>query len=73
MQIPPGKIRRLVFIISGATDAFIGAVLAAFGLGIVPGDFLSEDFSGWMLAAIGIVMFVAGVGVAVYNFSRWEE
>jgi hypothetical protein len=73
MQIPPGKIRRLVFIISGVTDAFIGAVLVALGLGIVPADFLSQDFSGWMLTAIGIVMFIAGVGVAVYNFSRWEE
>jgi len=73
MQLPPGKIRRFVFIVSGLTDALIGAVLAAFGMGILPGDFLSADFSGWMITALGIVMFIAGVAVAVYNFSRWEE
>jgi hypothetical protein len=73
MQLPPGKIRRFIFILSGATDALIGAGILLVGLGWVPIDFGTGGPPTWALILIGAVMFIAGVWMAAYNFSRWEE
>jgi hypothetical protein len=73
MQVPPGKIRRLMFIVSGVTDALIGAVLVGLALGFIPNDLFPDDGPDWVFTSLGAVMFVVGLWVAVYNFSRWEE
>jgi hypothetical protein len=72
-DLSPGKIRRLIFIISGATDALIGAAILLVGLGWVPIDFGAGGPPTWALMLIGAVMFIAGIWVAVYNFSRLDE
>jgi hypothetical protein len=72
-DMSPGKIRRLVFILSGATDALIGAAILLLGFGFLPVEIVPPDVPGWVLILIGAIMFVAGVWVAVYNFSRLEE
>ena len=72
MQLPPGKVRRLLFIVSGITDALIGAGLLLLGLGVTPVQ-VGQDGTHWTFVLLGVVMFVTGVGVAIYNFSRFEE
>ncbi len=72
-NISPGKIRRLIYILSGATDALIGAAILIVGFGFLPVDIATPGVPSWLIVLIGAIMFVAGVWVAVYNFSRLEE
>ena len=69
----PAKARRLVFMLSGAIDALIGAGVLLLGFGFLPVEIALDSLPSWLLILIGAIMFVAGVWVAVYNFSRLEE
>jgi hypothetical protein len=73
MQLPPGKIRRLMFIVSGVTDTLIGGVLLVLALQVIPNDLFSRDPLDWVFISVGAIMFVTGLAVAFYNFSRFEE
>ena len=64
------KNRRLAFLISGATDALIGTAFLLVGLGILPVKIGAPPF---IMILIGGTMFIAGIGVAIYNLSRWDE
>jgi ABC-type branched-subunit amino acid transport system permease subunit len=65
--------RRLVYALSGAADAVIGAVIVLFGFGLFPMDPFAFAFSPWYAVLIGGAMLVFGLAVAVYNFMRLEE
>jgi ABC-type branched-subunit amino acid transport system permease subunit len=72
-NMPPNKTRRLVFMISGATDALIGAILLLIGFGLLPLDVTQYGFENWHVNLLGGVMFILGTITFAYNLSRWEE
>ena len=70
---PSNRNKRLVFMISGITDALIGALLLLIGLGLLPVDVTNYGLQNWHVNLLGAVMFILGVGIFAYNFSRLEE
>ena len=73
MNNPPNKTKRIVFMISGITDAVIGAVLLLIGFGLLPVDVTNFGLQNWHVNLLGAVMFILGVGTFAYNLSRLEE
>jgi hypothetical protein len=73
MNNPPNRTRRLAFMISGAIDALIGAVLLLIGFGLLPIDVTNYGFANWHVILLGAVMFILGAGTFAYNLSRLEE
>ena len=73
MNLPPNKTRRLVFIISGATDALLGGILLLMGFGFLPVDVTDYGFQNWHAILVGGILFATGMGFVIYNASRWEE
>jgi len=70
---PSHRNKRLVFMISGITDALIGAFLLLIGFGLLPVDVTNYGLQNWHVNLLGAVMFILGVGIFAYNFSRLEE
>ena len=70
---PSNRNKRLVFMISGITDALIGAFLLLTGFGLLPIDVTNYGFENWHAILLGAVMFILGVGTFAYNLSRLEE
>lgn len=70
---PSNRNKRLVFVISGITDALIGAFLLLIGFGLLPVDVTNYGLQNWHVNLLGAVMFILGVGIFAYNFSRLEE
>ena len=73
MEQPPNRTRRIAFMISGAIDALIGAVLLLIGFGLLPIDVTNYGFASWHVNLLGAVMFILGAGTFAYNLSRLEE
>jgi hypothetical protein len=73
MNSSSNRTRRLVFMISGITDALIGAVLLLFGLGLLPVEVTKYGFENWQVNLLGAIMFILGIGIFTYNLSRLEE
>ena len=69
----PNKTRRLAFVISGATDALIGAIILLMGFGLLPLEVADYGFENWHAMLLGGALFVIGIGVVAYNLSRLEE
>ncbi len=70
---PEKRNKRLAVAFSSTIDALLGAVLALFGLGILPIKPINLGVAPIYLVAFGAVMFFIGVGVAIYNYSRLDE
>jgi len=70
---PANKTKRMAFIISGATDALIGAVLLLIGLELLPIRVTEYGFENWHALLLGGILFIMGVGFVAYNLSRLEE
>jgi hypothetical protein len=70
---PSNRNKRLVFMISGITDALIGAFILLIGFGLLPVDVTNYGLQNWHVNLLGAVMFILGVGIFAYNFSRLEE
>jgi len=73
MNNSPNRTRRLVLMISGATDALIGGILLLIGFGSLPVDVTHYGGENWQVNLLGAVMFLLGAGVFAYNFSRMDE
>lgn len=73
MSQPPNRTRRIAFMISGAIDALIGAVLLLMGFGLLPIDVTDYGFANWHVSLLGAIMFILGAGTFAYNLSRLEE
>jgi len=65
--------KRIAFMVSGITDAVIGAVLLLIGFGLLPVEVTKYGFENWQVNLLGAVMFILGVGTFAYNLSRLEE
>ena len=70
---PSNRNKRLAFMISGVTDALIGAFLLLIGFGLLPIEVTKYGFENWHANLLGAVMFILGVGIFAYNLSRLEE
>jgi hypothetical protein len=66
----PERTRRLVFIISGVTDTVIGAVILMMGLDLLPVNLGEYGLSTGVLLAVGGIMLVSGMAIAIYHFTR---
>ena len=69
----PNRPRRIAFMLSGAIDALIGAVLLLIGFGFLPIDAAEYGFQNWHVNLLGGVMFLLGAITFAYNFSRLDE
>jgi ABC-type branched-subunit amino acid transport system permease subunit len=69
----PNRNKRLAFILSGITDALIGAAIILIGFGVLPIDVTDYGFENWHAMALGGVMLFIGVVTLAYNLSRLNE
>ena len=69
----PNRNKRIVFILSGATDALIGAVILLIGCGLLPVDIADYGLPSWLAILVGAIMFIMGAWMAAYNYSRLDE
>ena len=67
------RARRMAFVISGVTDTIIGAVIVLIGLGLLPVDAGEYGLPTGLVIAVGGIMLVSGMAIAIYNFSRLGE
>jgi ABC-type branched-subunit amino acid transport system permease subunit len=72
-NLPPNKARRIAFMLSGAIDALIGAVLLLIGFGLIPLDVTQYGVQNWHVNLLGGAMFLLGAVTFAYNLSRLEE
>ena len=70
---PPHRTKRIAFILSGATDAVIGAVILLIGFGLLPIDIADYGLPRWLVILVGASMFIMGASMAAYNYSRLDE
>jgi membrane-bound ClpP family serine protease len=73
MNSSSNRTRRLVFMISGITDAVIGAILLLIGFGLLPIEVTRYGFQNWHVNLLGTLMFILGIGTFAYNLSRINE
>jgi uncharacterized membrane protein HdeD (DUF308 family) len=64
---------RLVFAVSGAVDAMIGAAIFIFGVGSFSSDAATRIFSPWFPVLVGAAMLLFGLVMAINNFTRRDE
>jgi membrane-bound ClpP family serine protease len=70
MNNPSNRNKRLAFMISGITDAVIGAVLLLIGFGWLPVELTKYGLENWHVNLLGALMFIIGVGTFAYHLSR---
>ena len=73
MNSPSDRNKRLAFILSGITDAVIGAILLLIGFGLLPVDVTKYGLENWHVNLLGAVVFILGVGTFAYHLSRLQE
>jgi len=67
------RTRRYVLIISGATDALLGAAISLAGLGFFPIDIPGFGLPSWVIMLVGGLIFASGIWMVAYNYSRLDE
>ena len=67
------KNARLPLMVSGGIDALLGALFLLIGLSLLPIDIARFGFENWHALLVGGILFIVGVSVIAYNFSRFEE
>lgn len=70
---PSRRTRRMAFIISGSTDALLGAILLLIGFRWLPVDIAQYGFENWHVILLGVVLLVTGAAFVAYNLSRLDE
>jgi membrane-bound ClpP family serine protease len=73
MNHPPNRTKRIAFMISGATDALLGAILLLIGFGLLPVELASYGFQNWHAILLGGILFAVGIWFVAYNLSRIDE
>jgi ABC-type branched-subunit amino acid transport system permease subunit len=64
------NMKRIVFMISGAIDALLGAVALLIYFNVIPVDL---GVPRWVIGVLGGVLFFSGVAVFTYFFTRSEN
>lgn len=64
---------RLVFLISGLTDAVLGGIALLIFFGAIPLDYAGAGLPRWMFGAFGAVLFFSGIGVLTYQLTRTDN
>lgn len=73
MNGPLNKSTRLALMISGGIDTLLGSCLVLVGLRLLPIDVTEFGFENWHALLLGGFLFIVGIAVIAYNFSRFEE
>ncbi len=73
MNQSPARTRRLAFLLSGLTDASIGAILLLLGFDMLPVDVTDYGFQSWHAILLGAFLFVPGAWFVVHSIARWNE
>ena len=63
----------MIFVISGVMDTILGAVIVMLGLGLLPVDAGGYGLPAGLVLAIGGIMLVSGMAIAIYHFTRLGE
>jgi len=69
----PNRTRRYVLIMSGATDVLLGAAIVLVGLGFFPIDIADYGLPLWAALLVGGLIFISGLWMVAYNYSRLDE
>jgi len=69
----PKRNRRFILIFSGATDVLLGTAIVLVGLGFFPIDIADYGFPLWVILLVGGLIFISGVWMVAYNYSRLDE
>jgi hypothetical protein len=66
--------KRLIFLITGLTDALLGGVLLLTYFGLIPLD-LADWLQAprWMVGAFGALLFFSGLGVLAFQLTRTDN
>jgi len=67
------RARRYVLIMSGATDAILGAAILLTTFGFFPIDINDYGIPYWVAILVGGLIFISGTWMVIYNYSRLEE
>lgn len=73
MDNPSNRNKRIAFMLSGITDALIGAILLSIGFGWLPVEVAQYGLENWHVNLLGALLFVIGAGTFAYNLSRLQE
>jgi hypothetical protein len=65
--------KRLIFILTGLTDALLGGVLLLIYFGLIPLDFAAWNTPRWMVGAFGALLFFSGLAVLTYQLTRTDN
>jgi len=67
------RTRRYILIVSGATDAILGAAISLVSFGFFPIDIATYGLPPWAVILVGGLIFASGVWMIIYNYSRLDE
>lgn len=70
---PPNRTKRIALMLSGATDALLGAILLLIGFGWLPVDVAQYGFENWHAILLGAILFIIGAAFFAFNLSRLDE
>ena len=67
------RTRRYVLIMSGAIDILLGVMIVLIGLDFFPINIVDYGFSPWMALLVGGLLFISGLWMVAYNYTRLDE
>ena len=67
---PTQRGRQLALLVSGLLDMLLGAGLVLVWLGVLPVDLARFDLPHWVIAAVGMLLFISGTAVVTYQATR---
>jgi hypothetical protein len=70
---PLKRTTRLALMVSGGIDALLGSFLLLIGFRLLPINITKFGFENWHALLVGGILFIVGISVIAYNFSRFEE
>ncbi|MBI3151915.1 MAG: hypothetical protein HYZ21_07280 [Chloroflexi bacterium] len=71
MNHQPNK--RVIFMISGATDILLGGVVLLIYFGLLPFDISGWGILRWAIGVIGALLFFSGIAVFTYFLSKSDS
>ncbi len=71
MNHQPNK--RVIFMISGATDILLGGVVLLIYFGLLPFDISGWGIPRWAIGVIGALLFFSGIAVFTYFLSKSDS
>jgi hypothetical protein len=64
--------KRLVFIITGLTDALLGGIALFIYFGLLPVELSEWGMPRWMVGLLGALLFFSGIGMLAFQLTRTD-